>query len=105
MNTPIEVPGTRSRNKNYEVDDETGKKSSTCYEDSQSQTPVAGNDKEIVVCCICKKPIYGVSIICQLCHHVFHIKHYIDWFNEYKECPVIGCQHYCNHSQTIEQLL
>ena len=106
MNTPTEVPGTRSRNKIYDMDDESGKKSTaTGFEESQTQTPTSGNEKEVAICCICKKQIYGMSIICQFCGHVFHIKHYIDWFNEHKECPVIGCQHCCNHSQMTEQLL
>lgn len=105
MNTPIEVMATRSRHKN-DMDEDSLRRSiasnSTVDETPSSLSAVEAND---VWCAVCKKPIRGLFIICQFCNHAFHMKHYIEWFEEKEECPVNGCHHYCNHSLSTDQLL
>lgn len=103
MNTPIEGLGTRSRNKNDDADDYSVRRS--YHTGTESPSTPQPQEQNIVLCSVCKKPIQGLTIVCQDCNHVFHIHHYIEWFKVNEECPVIGCTHFCNHSQTTDQLL
>ena len=60
---------------------------------------------KILICAICKNPICGMMVICQCCQHAFHQNHYVEWFNKNEKCPIIGCNHFCNHSQKTDFLM
>ena len=106
MNTPMETTVPRSRHKNDELDDSLRRSgvASSAFDDITPISPRVGEMNQLY-CALCKKQIYGLFIICQFCNHAFHVDHYIQWFEEKEECPVRGCQHYCNHSLSTEKVL
>ena len=49
-----------------------------------------------LVCVICLLPIKGMASCCALCGHPGHFKHVKRWFSKQEQCPVPGCECYCN---------
>ena len=56
------------------------------------------------LCSVCHNPIYGLFAVCQFCQHMFHVQHYLAWFEDHDCCPVIGCGHYCNHNSSTDSI-
>ena len=56
------------------------------------------------LCYLCNNPVRGLFMTCQLCHHVFHVQHYLAWFSEHDFCPVIGCGNHCDHINALNSL-
>jgi len=50
--------------------------------------------KFISVCTICKMPVKGLMLWCQICGHGGHYKEIYEWFKSNSECPS-GCSHKC----------
>lgn len=49
------------------------------------------------ICEICCKKIGKEDFLqCGKCHHGGHIPHLLKWFDEYENCPHIGCPCLCN---------
>ena len=56
------------------------------------------------LCYLCNNPVRGLFMTCQLCHHVFHVQHYLAWLSEHDSCPVIGCGNHCDHINALNSL-
>lgn len=57
-----------------------------------------GSAEAAVVCEICcKKMLKEDSLLeCGKCRHGGHVGHLVKWFEEYENCPHIGCPCLCN---------
>lgn len=54
-------------------------------------------------CSICKLPVKGVFVTCNICGHGGHIKHLKEWFKRNRECPT-GCGHICVFDCDLNEL-
>lgn len=109
METPTTLDETRetvrySRNKgNGDVDNRSGVPTSA--ESSQISSPWDNEENpSITLCSVCQLPIQGLFIACLNCQHVFHLNHFLKWFEENEECPVLDCRCCCNHSMSVSDL-
>eukprot|EP01113_Clastostelium_recurvatum_P037956 TRINITY_DN5607_c0_g1_i1.p1 TRINITY_DN5607_c0_g1~~TRINITY_DN5607_c0_g1_i1.p1 ORF type:complete len:829 (-),score=148.05 TRINITY_DN5607_c0_g1_i1:31-2517(-) len=53
--------------------------------------------KRVGVCAICRLPVKGMYVWCQLCGHGGHLSHVHEWFSNNKACPA-GCSHLCTYA-------
>lgn len=99
------TPGNQrsSRNRSGEDEDATpyGKRGgSKSAAESAPSSSEGVETQRLPLCSICHEPLQGLFVVCQFCRHVFHVGHYREWFAVNEKCPVVGCEHCCNHSQT-----
>lgn len=109
METPVVTDDTRetvrnNRNKgNGDLDRWNGIRTSA--ENSQYSTPQENEETiSITQCSVCHLPIRGLFITCLNCQHVFHLNHFLKWFEENEECPILDCRCCCNHCMSVNDL-
>ena len=109
VETPTVLDETRetvrnSRNKgNGDSDKRNGARPSA--ESSQISSPWDNEESPSVTpCSVCHLPIQGLFITCLSCRHVFHLNHFLKWFEENEECPILDCRCCCNHCMSDNDL-
>ena len=46
------------------------------------------SDNRRIRCSVCHLPIQGLFVTCEKCHHVSHVSHFREWFDENEQCRV-----------------